>query len=114
MSMAIARIPLPDARPKAISSRSGSVRNRAVGGASDSGGMPPASRNHRLPALFDTSNDSHAAAVVTPWAINCQNCLCTDLNGWGRPMLEHLETSGCCHDALTTRVVSAQQAPAVH
>jgi hypothetical protein len=101
MSMAIARIPLPDAGPTAISSRSNNVRNRPVGSSSDMGGMPPASRNHCIPVPPLTPSNSHAAAVDTPSATNRQNFLCTDLNYLGRPIPEHLEMSGCCNDALT-------------
>ena len=63
--------------------------------------MPPASLNHRSPVLVPRSRRSHAASVCTPSAISLQNCLCTERNGLGRAILQHLEKSGCCYDALT-------------
>lgn len=49
------------------------------------GGMPPAWRNQRVPTGHDTPTANDASTVVTPVAINLQNCRCTAREGSGRP-----------------------------
>ena len=71
---AIARIPIPAATPTAISSRSDSDRYRPRRLSSDSGAIPPLSRNQVWPQATDTPTATAAGSVDTPLMINCQNC----------------------------------------
>src|SRR5215210_5700377 len=74
---AISRMPWPCARHSAISSRSANTRYRPesgfADGASDFGGIPPASRNHRVPTAGDTPASIAAASLNRPVAIAAQN-----------------------------------------
>src|SRR4051794_23893306 len=74
---ATSRTPWPCARHSAISSRSASDRYRPESGfdegASAAGGMPPASRNHRVPTAGDTPARHAASSLARPAAIAVQN-----------------------------------------
>src|SRR4051794_10707777 len=75
---AISRTPCPWARSSAISSRSANSRYRPDGGFDDganpAGGMPPASRNQRVPTAGDTPATDTASSLDCPCAIAAQNC----------------------------------------
>src|SRR3954453_17600917 len=75
---ATSRTPWPCARHSAISSRSANDRYRPASGvdeaASAAGGMPPASRNHRVPTAGDTPARRAASSLAKPAAIAAQNC----------------------------------------
>jgi hypothetical protein len=70
---AISRTPWPSARQSAISSRSAKDRSRPASGSKSEGGMPPHSRNQRLPTAGDTPAATPACSLVEPAAISCQN-----------------------------------------
>src|SRR5215212_2833589 len=69
--------PWPCARHSATSSRSANDRYRPESGfdegASAAGGMPPASRNHRVPTAGDTPARRAASSLAKPAAIAAQN-----------------------------------------
>src|SRR3954453_1308051 len=82
---AISRTPLLWALSSAISSRSAKDKYRPVGSSKDSGAIPPACRNQRIPTGADTPTSAAASTVVVPDAIRRQNSRCTALDGSGRP-----------------------------
>src|SRR3954452_3683189 len=82
---AISLTPAPQARRRAISSRSANDRYRDAG-ASVTDGIPPPSRNHRTPTADDTPACTAASSLDSPRAIAAQNlCRCFNLPTGGRP-----------------------------
>src|SRR5215207_1281080 len=82
---AICLTPAPWAVSKAISSRSSNDRWRPVTGASKNVGMPPRSRNQRLPAACDAPTAIAASSLVSPLAISRQNNRSTSRRSDGLP-----------------------------
>ena len=87
---AISRTPPLCACSIASSSRSAKDRYRPDAGfddgASVDGGMPPASRNHRVPTACDTPAPTAASSLDRPAAIDCQNPRCSSRRtAFGRP-----------------------------
>jgi hypothetical protein len=70
---AIARTPTRWARRIAISSRSANERQRPDSGANEIGGIPPPSRNHRLPTACEIPAAAAASSLDQPAAIASQN-----------------------------------------
>ena len=66
-------------------SRSSNDRYRPVTGASRNVGMPPRSRNHRLPAAPDTPTAAPASSLDDPLAISRQNRRSTSRRSDGAP-----------------------------
>jgi transposase InsO family protein len=83
--LAVSRTPIPCAFRIAISSRSANDRYRPLSGAGSTNGIPPPSRNHRLPAACDAPTATPASALVSPFAISRQNARCTSRRNDGRP-----------------------------
>src|SRR5512134_4126172 len=77
---AISRTPCPWARQSAICSRSVNARYRPDSGGAEGircdAGMPPASRNHRVPTAGDTPALTAASSLERPVAIAAQKRLC--------------------------------------
>jgi putative transposase len=69
---AISRTPHSLARNSAISSRSANDRYRPDGGSRVIDGIPPPSRNHRVPNGIDTPHATAASSLDSPRAINRQ------------------------------------------
>jgi hypothetical protein len=78
---AISRTPCPWARQSAICSRSVNARYRPDSGGAEGmrcdAGMPPASRNHRVPTAGDTPALTAASSLECPVAIAAQNRRCS-------------------------------------
>src|SRR5438445_5357312 len=78
---AISRTPCPWARQSAICSRSVNARYRPDSGGAEGircdAGMPPASRNHRVPTAGDTPALTAASSLECPVAIAAQNWRCS-------------------------------------
>jgi len=78
---AISRTPSPWARQSATCSRSVNVRYRPDSGGAEGircdAGMPPASRNHRVPTAGDTPALTAASSLECPVAIAAQNRRCS-------------------------------------
>ncbi len=71
--LAISRTPQPRACKIAISSRSANDKKRPDSGAWVIGGIPPASRNHRVPTGCDTPASTAASSLASPRPIAAQN-----------------------------------------
>jgi hypothetical protein len=69
----------------AISSRSEKDKYRPETGTTMNVGIPPRSRNHRVPAACDTPTATAASSLETPLAISCQNARCTSRRNDGAP-----------------------------
>ena len=82
---AISRTPTFWALRSAISSRSANDRYLPDGGLSWIDGMPPRSRNHRVPTGADTPQATAASSLVSPSAIFTQNARSTSRRIGGRP-----------------------------
>ena len=82
---AISRTPAPCARNSAISSRSSNDRYRPDNGASMNVGIPPRSRNHRLPAAATPPTATAASSLLEPLAISRQNSRSTSRRSDGAP-----------------------------
>src|SRR5919199_3346763 len=82
---AISRTPRPWPLSTAISSRSAYDRYRPVSGATRNNGMPPRSRNHRVPAACDTPTAVAASSLLSPLAIWRQNKRSTSRRNAGAP-----------------------------
>jgi hypothetical protein len=71
-------MPSPWVRRSAIASRSANCKYRPDGGFADdanpAGGIPPASRNQRVPTAGDTPATDAASSLVCPVVIAAQNC----------------------------------------
>lgn len=64
-------------------------------------GIPPRSRNHRLPAASDTPTAAEASSLEAPLAISCQNARCTSRRNDGAPgdFIADLPVSAVIHPA---------------
>jgi hypothetical protein len=83
---AISRTPQPRACRTAISSRSTKDRKRPDSGAGLTVGIPPPSRNQRVPTAGDTPATTADSSLDKPPAIASQNrCRCTRRATGGRP-----------------------------
>jgi putative transposase len=85
----------------AISSRSGNDRYRPVSGETMNSGMPPRSRNQRLPAACDAPTATAASSLVSPLAISRQNNRSTSRRSKGAPgdFIADLPVSAFIHPA---------------
>ncbi len=82
---AVSRTPTPCALRIAISSRSENDRYRPLSAARSTHGIPPPSRNHRLPAAPEAPTATPASSLRSPLAISRQNARCTSRRNDGAP-----------------------------
>jgi hypothetical protein len=83
--LAVSRTPIPWALRIAISSRSENDKYRPLNRPGSIDGIPPPSRNHRLPAACDAPTATPACSLVSPFAISRQNARWTSRRNDGRP-----------------------------
>ncbi|MEV5721948.1 integrase core domain-containing protein [Amycolatopsis mediterranei] len=79
-------------------------------------GMPPRSRNHRLPAACDTPTAIAASSLVNPLAISCQNDRSTPRRSDGAPgdFIADLPVNAFIHPAglpIDTSTIKVLQRP---